>query len=331
MKQPRFWSGTIDPRAREAAPLTRFLLTPLAWVYAAVTARKIKTRQPREVSALVLCVGNLTAGGVGKSPVVHALRKRLTEMTGQRAASLSRGYGGQLKGPLKVDLGLHSARDVGDEPAMLAGTGESWIGAARDLAGSAMRGDGVEIIIMDDGHQNPGLKKDFTFVVIDSADPFGNGFVIPKGPLREPVQAGLERADAVIMMGDGDTPEAVTASGLPVLRAHIRPTAKAPDGPLVAFAGIGRPEKLFDSLTALGADLKDAVPFDDHHVYTAADLSYLRRLAGDHGARLVTTEKDFARLGQAQREGIVFLPVEAHFDDDQRLDKLLQDLLDRRP
>ena len=330
MKPPRFWSGTIDPKSREAAPLTRVLLSPLAWIYAALTAHKIKTRQPKAVDALVICVGNLTAGGVGKSPVVQALRTRLSEITDERAATLSRGYGGRLTGPVRVDLRVHSAQDVGDEPAMLAQTGESWIGAARDLAGAAMSDDGVDIIIMDDGHQNPGLKKDFTFIVLDSFDPFGNGFVIPKGPLREPVAAGLKRADALIIMGDGDIPDAAMASGLPLLRAKIAPTTEAPAGHLVAFAGIGRPEKLFDSLTALGADVKDAVPFDDHHVYTEADLTYLRRLAGDHDAQLITTEKDYARLTKAQRKGIVFLPVTALFEEPQRLDHLLRQLLETR-
>lgn len=327
MREPHFWSRDIDPKSREAAPLLRFLLSPLSALYAGVTRRKIKSAKPVTVEAVVICVGNLTAGGVGKSPVVAKLRQHIGDVYGQRTASLSRGYKGRLKGPLRVDPAIHSAADVGDEPLMLARHGESWIGADRAAAGAAMAKDGVEVIIMDDGHQNPGLAKDFTFIVVDSKAGFGNGFVIPKGPLRERVSDGLARANAIIIMGRDTPPAALQKTSLPVIQGQIQAAAPPPAGKYVAFAGIGRPEKFFDTLSDLGIEVCDAVPFPDHHAYSAADLTYLRRLAEDHEATLITTEKDLTRLNQDQADTILSLPIEVQFEPQDALDKLLADVI----
>ena len=150
MREPRFWSREVDPRSREAAPLLRFLLTPLAWVYAQVTRQRISRVEPHSVSPIVICIGNLTAGGVGKSPVVAALRAHIQDVHMRRVATLSRGYKGRLKGPIRVDTRHHQASDVGDEPLMLAATGEAWIGADRAAAGTAMSAAGVDVILMDE-------------------------------------------------------------------------------------------------------------------------------------------------------------------------------------
>ncbi|MFN3211557.1 MAG: tetraacyldisaccharide 4'-kinase [Henriciella sp.] len=329
MREPRFWSREVDPKSREAAPLLRFLLTPAAWLYADITRRKIKGAKPLKVAPTVICLGNLTAGGVGKSPVVAALRDKISQDYGLRVATLSRGYKGRLKGPQQVDPTIHSAADVGDEPLMLSHQGESWIGADRAAAGQKMAADGVEVILMDDGHQNPGLHKDFTFVVIDAQAGFGNGYVIPKGPLREPVHAGLSRADAIIVMGKATPPQAVQKSDLPRLNGTIVASQRPAPGPYVAFAGIGRPEKFFDTLKALEVDVRDAVPFPDHHTYSAADLKYLHRLAEDHKARLITTEKDLTRLSAVQAERIQTLPIQVQFEPQPLLDKLLADVIKR--
>jgi tetraacyldisaccharide 4'-kinase len=325
VKGPHFWSAGLDPSSREAAPLTRALLTPLTWLYLQGFNRKLANAAPARVSARVVCIGNLTAGGAGKTPVAEAIRERITAK-GLRAATLSRGHGGRAPGPLKVDPATHTFRDVGDEPLLLAATGEAWIGRDRAAAAQAMSEAGARIILMDDGHQNPSLAKDFTFIVIDAGAPFGNGHVLPKGPLREPVASGLARADAVILMGEGPVPAKVTASGKPVLRAHLKATGEAPTGPLVAFAGIGRPQKFFDSLKGAGADVKDEVPFADHHPYTSGDLSLLKDLAARDGARLVTTSKDHVRLPADMRAATLVFPVKAAFEDEAALDALLAPL-----
>lgn len=327
MREPRFWSREVDPKSREAAPLLRFLLTPLAFGYAEVTRRKIRAADPVEVSAKVICVGNLTAGGVGKSPVVAGLRKRLQSRRSLRVATLSRGYKGRLKGPLRVDPDIHTAADVGDEPLMLAQSGESWIGADRAAAGEAMSADGVDIILMDDGHQNPDLAKNLSFIVVDATAGFGNGFVIPKGPLREPVLEGLSRANAIIIMGDEQEPAILHDVGLPLYRGLITATDSPPAGRYVAFAGIGRPVKFFDTLESLGVDLRDSVPFPDHHTFSDHDMRYLRRLAKDHGARLITTEKDYVRMSAEMRESLIYLPIEVQFDRETDLDNLLADVI----
>lgn len=327
MREPRFWSREVDPKSREAAPLLRFLLTPFAFAYAEVTRRKIRAAEPVKVAAKVICIGNLTAGGVGKSPVVAGLRKRLQSRRSLRVATLSRGYKGRLKGPLRVDPDIHTAADVGDEPLMLAQSGESWIGADRAAAGEAMSADGVDIILMDDGHQNPGLAKDLTFIVVDATAGFGNGYVIPKGPLREGVSEGLTRADAIIVMGDGQEPAILHDVDLPLYRGLIMATDSPPPGRYVAFAGIGRPEKFFDTLESVGVDLRDSVPFPDHHTFSDHDMRYLRRLAKDHGARLITTEKDYVRLSAEMRGALIFLPIEVQFDRETDLDNLLADVI----
>lgn len=325
MKAPSFWAEGLDPRSREAAPLTRALLTPLSWLYLQGLNRKLAKATPVHAPIPVICVGNVTVGGAGKTPITETIRERITAR-GLRAATLSRGHGGKLTGPLKVDPSCHTARDVGDEPLMLAATGESWIGRKRPDAAAAMATDGVQAIIMDDGHQNPSLRKDFTFIVIDAGAPFGNRHLLPKGPLREPVAQGLARADAVIMMGEGPVPGDVAASGKPVLRAHLAATEAVPDGPLVAFAGIGRPQRFFDSLKEAGADLRDEIPYPDHHPYSANDLDYLLALAQDEGARLITTAKDHVRLPPEMRAQTLVHPVKAVFEDAAALDALLASL-----
>lgn len=330
MRPPRFWNGDIDPRSREAAPLTRFLLTPLAMLYAGTTARRIAGADPHRLGIPVICVGNLTAGGTGKSPVAARLRHYFGQrFAARRVATLSRGYGGSLKGPLRVDPDIHTAAEVGDEALMLAARGEAWIGADRATAGKAMERDGVDLVIMDDGHQNPGLFKDLSLVVVDSEYGFGNGHVIPKGPLREPVETGLSRCDAIILTGSGGLPARLETACMPILRTQIIAHTTLPAGPLVAFAGIGRPEKFFDTLDAQGSKPVDAVPFPDHHVYSDGDLRYLSALAEKNGASLITTEKDFVRLREDQRTGILHLAIKADFTDPEKLDQLLATVAER--
>ncbi len=303
MRPPHFWSAGLDPGSRESAPLVRLLLTPFAALYAWASARRIAKATPEKVDVPVICIGNITSGGSGKTPIVQALREALT-LKGYKAASLSRGYGGRLKGPIAVQSKMHSAREVGDEPLMLAQSGESWIGANRTNAAKKMSASGVDVILMDDGHQNPSLYKDLSLLVLDAGAPFGNGHVLPKGPLREPITTSLKRADGVILMGHGPVPQILTVSALPVFRAHLAPVAPVPPGPLIAFAGIGRPERFFRKLEQSGGEVMDTLSFADHHAYADSELKRLHDIATVHGAKLVTTEKDYMRLRPAQRENI---------------------------
>lgn len=310
MRPPAFW--TVQ-EGRDAAPVLRALLTPLSWAYAAATARRIAKASPLRLAAPVISVGNLTAGGAGKTPIVRGLCYWLRDR-GIDAHVISRGYGGRLAGPLQVDLQRHIAMDVGDEPCMLAKDLSVWVARDRAAGGLAALAAGAQAIVLDDGHQNPELCKDLSVVVVDAETGLGNGRVLPAGPLREPAAVGLERADAVILMGPGE-PD-LPAHGLPVLRGCLQSNASLRPGPKVAFCGIGRPAKFEETLQALGADVVSMAPFPDHHPYSPADLDRLQRLARAHGASLVTTEKDAARLGSALPAGAEVVQVSAAIEGD---------------
>jgi tetraacyldisaccharide 4'-kinase len=328
LSTPRWWYR------RHGAPmaLTRFALKPLSLIWTWATARRIARGKPFDPGVPVISVGNVTLGGTGKTPVVRALIQRLAER-GVTAAALSRGYGGSLTGPVRVDPALHSARDVGDEPLMMAADARVWV--ARDRAAGAMGAamDGAQVIVMDDGHQNPAVKKALSLIVVDGETrdeewPFGDGAVFPSGPMREPLSAGLARADAVVLvlpegLAEPD-PELVSLFGaLPVLVVRVEPAAPPPAGPQVGFAGIAKPWKVERALKAAGCDLKDFAPFADHAELTAGDMAWLRDRAAVFGAGLVTTEKDYARLQPALRQGVCAWPVRARFEDQAALDALL--------
>ena len=313
MRAPEFW---------KTEGLAAALLSPLGKLYGwSVLARKARAK-PFRPKARVICIGNLTAGGSGKTPVAIAISHILSN-AGHKTAFLSRGYGGRLHGPVEVDPSHHSATDVGDEPLLLAAHGTTIV--ARDRAKGAALADaiGAAVIIMDDGFQNFQIAKDLSLVVVDATAGFGNGRLIPAGPLREPVEQGLARADAIVLLGEG-TPTLPRFGG-PILRGHIVPTA--PQGlrghSVVAFAGIGRPEKFFEMLRTLGAQVLAVQSFADHHQFNAVELSGLRRAAQNAGALLVTTEKDFARLAPAFRVDILPVPVHTAFTDATALHRLL--------
>jgi tetraacyldisaccharide 4'-kinase len=320
MRAPEFWR-----RDDAFSRLLTALLTPIGWLYGASVAWRARNTQPFRIEAKVICVGNLTAGGSGKTPVAIAVAQALAA-GGLKVMFLSRGYGGRARGPMLVDADVHDAGDVGDEPLLLSREGQVIV--ARDRHEGAEFADSFapDVIVMDDGHQNFALAKDLSLVVVDAAGGFGNGRMLPAGPLREPVAQGLKRADAVILVGDGTPPLGAWAG--PLLRAHLAPKAgNAFVGrKVVAFAGIAQPEKFLDSLKGCGALLVDSVPFGDHHAYSAAEIARLKAKARANDAGLVTTEKDFVRLTKSEREGIEVLPVEALFDDPSALAALLDRL-----
>ena len=249
------------------------------------------------------------------------------------AHALSRGYGGSLRGPARVDPAIHTAAEVGDEPLMLAADGPAWVARDRVAGARAAVAAGARALVLDDAHQNPGLKKSISIVVVDAETrgrewPFGDGSVFPAGPLREPLAAGLARADRVLLMlpADLDQPDPglVAALGdLPVLIAHLEPLGPPPPGPQLAFAGIAKPWRFEAALKAAGCEVVDFAGFPDHAPFDAARLRFLAERAAAFGAGLVTTEKDWVRLPPDWRDGVTAWPVRARFQDEAALDSLV--------
>ena len=315
MRAPDFWRKRTLP-AR--------LLAPLGALYGASVAFKARHARPRDAAIPVICIGNLTAGGSGKTPIAIAIAQAL-RARGHRPFFLTRGYGGSEKGPALASRG-HSAKMMGDEALLLARTAPTIVARDRAAGARLAREKGASVLVMDDGHQNFSLRKDLSLVVVDGETGFGNGFQIPAGPLREPVAQGLARADAVVLVGEG-TPRLGDFRG-PVLRAHLKADGESFAGKTVfAFAGIGRPEKFVASLEAGGAIVAGSCFFADHHRYGEEEIIQLKAVAGD--AVLVTTQKDFVRLTTAQRQDIRVLKIFAAFDDTAAIERLLDSVASR--
>ncbi|HWF76549.1 MAG TPA: tetraacyldisaccharide 4'-kinase [Caulobacteraceae bacterium] len=329
---PRWWYQ----RDGAPMPITRALLRPASWAWTWETRRRIAAARPFDPGVPVICVGNLTLGGSGKTPVVRALVRRLAA-DGRAAHVLMRGYGGRLKGPVRVDPARHAPDDVGDEASMLAKEAPVWIASDRAAGAAAAAKAGAQVIVMDDGHQNPSLRKRLSLVVVDGETrgrewPFGDGQVFPAGPLREPLADGLARADAVVLLlpADLETPDPALSAlfaGKPVLVARLASAAPPPAGPQLGFAGIGKPWKMERALIAAGCDLADFAPFPDHARYDERTLSFLARRAEALGAGLVTSEKDWVKLPPAWRGRVTAWPVEARFEDAAALGGLLSSVL----
>jgi tetraacyldisaccharide 4'-kinase len=326
-RTPRWWYDR-HPRAS----VTRALLRSVSWVWSAATAHRIARAQPVDPGIPVICVGNLTMGGSGKTPIVREIAARLKAQS-VSAAILSRGHGGRLTGPIRVDPAVHSASDVGDEPLMLARETPVWIARDRLAGAQAAKAGGADIVVMDDGHQNMDLCKTLSLVVVDGETrddewPFGDGAVFPAGPMREPLPVGLARADAVILLLPADLREAnpdllALFGALPVLIARLEPLGAPPAGPQIGFAGVGKPWKIERALVAAGCDLIDFVPLPDHAAYDAGLLQRLGEQASAAGAGLITTEKDWVRLPPDWRKRVTAWPVRARFEDEPALDALL--------
>jgi tetraacyldisaccharide 4'-kinase len=296
-------------------------------------------RQGFDAGIPVLCVGNYHVGGAGKTPMVLALTKMLRDL-GETPVVLSRGYGGRLRGPIKVDPERHAAADVGDEPLMLARTVP--VVVARDRIGGVAlaRSQGASVILMDDGFQNPAIAKDTSLIVIDGDRGLGNGRVFPAGPLRAPLPPQLERTDALIVVGDGTAAKtvaaAIAARGKPVLSAHLR-ADDASLAPLrgkrvLAFAGIGDPIRFFRTLRANGIEVIRERAFADHHPFSKSEIETLITEAKRDALTLVTTEKDLARLRSGEgvpcwAKDIVPFAVTLEFDGAAQLRKFVSEQL----
>lgn len=316
MQAPAFWS--------EDSIVSR-LLSPIGCAYGYAAAARSRRARPAHIDRPVICIGNLVAGGAGKTPVALAIAERLS-MRDLKPHFLTRGYGGRIAGPQRVEPSRHGAADVGDEALLLARCATTWISRDRAAGARAAERDGADVIVMDDGLQNHGLAKDLSLVVIDGEYGLGNGRVMPAGPLREFRQDGLARADGVVVLGSiSAKTAAILPDAIPVFEASLVPVGdfgkEAPE--VVAFAGIGRPGKFYDTLSDAGAQVVATRSFPDHHVYTTREIADLKALASRHNASLVTTEKDFVRLDPDIATEIEAFPVSVQWRDPGQFDHFL--------
>jgi tetraacyldisaccharide 4'-kinase len=330
LRAPGFWSS------RTPGALAR-VLAPLGALYGALTARRMASAGLR-VGAPVICVGNFVAGGAGKTPAAIAIARLLQGM-GERPAFLSRGYGGRARaGAIAVNPDAHEARDVGDEPLLLARVAPCFVARDRRIAAQAAIGAGASVLVMDDGLQSPALAKDCSFALIDGGAGFGNGLCLPAGPLRAPVARQLPYVSGVVFV-DGISDASVAAhdavAGKTILNARLEPdpivASTLRNQNVLAFAGIGRPEKFFETLRQIGARVIVARGFADHQLYSSAQLDALLADAAGRGLTPVTTQKDFVRLAPAYARQVTELPVNLRFDEvDQAIALLTEALAKRR-
>ncbi|MGD9537523.1 MAG: tetraacyldisaccharide 4'-kinase [Alphaproteobacteria bacterium] len=327
MHAPEFWGP--KQRCHPAA----LALSPLSALYDAAGSVRRGLATPERAAVPVICVGNLVAGGAGKTPTALALGRLLREL-GATPHFLTRGYGGSARGPLRVEPARHDAEAVGDEALLLAAEAPTWLSPDRVKGAAAAAAGGAGLIVMDDGLQNPSLAKDLSFVVIDGGFGFGNGRVLPAGPLREPVARGLRRAQAVVLIG----PDALglgaslDGKGPPVLFAELAPGPEAfrlRERPIVAFAGIGRPAKFFDTLRTIGAEIVERHAFPDHHRYSEDEIMRLCEAANRHGGKPVTTAKDYMRLGPEARLMVEVLTVSLEWREPEAIRALVMPLVER--
>ncbi|HEY8612413.1 MAG TPA: tetraacyldisaccharide 4'-kinase [Roseomonas sp.] len=326
MRAPDFWTG-------DGSGIAPILLSPIAALYASATARRV-AKPGWRAPVPVICCGNATAGGAGKTSLALDLGQRLANR-GVAVHFLTRGYGGTLRGPVRVEPGKHDSQAVGDEALLLAALHPTWVAADR-AAGARMAVEaGAQAIVMDDGLQNPTLEKDLSFLTIDGSYGFGNGRVIPAGPLREPVEAAVSRSQAAVLIGDDECDaQAKLPPRMPVLRARTVPGPEAAQlrgQPVFAFCGIANPRKFFATLSEAGAIIAGRAPYADHYPYDAGDLRELMAEADRLRAIPVTTRKDFVRIPPAFRARVTVVTVTLAWDEPAQLEAMLDPLAGRVP
>ena len=300
-------------------------LAPLGAIVARATARRV-AGQGWRAPVPVLCCGNATVGGAGKTTLVLDLAARLRSR-GVAVHCLTRGYGGRARGPLLVDPASHTAEDVGDEPLLLSAVAPTWVGADRAASARSAVAAGADALLMDDGLQNPGLVQDAALLVIDGATGFGNGRVMPAGPLREPAAAAAARCRAAVVIGmDQRGAKAALPPSLPVLDAWLMPDQSLRGQRVLAFAGIARPAKFHATLAQAGAVMAGSIDFPDHHRFRPHDLRMVLARATKLDALMVTTPKDFVRLPPHWRARVRSVGIRLAWSDPAALDRLLDGL-----
>jgi tetraacyldisaccharide 4'-kinase len=316
MHAPKFW---FMPRLTFLA----LLFLPVSWIYQGlVHLLSYLQRAPYKASVPVICVGNLTIGGSGKTPTVLALAA-LLKAQGHVVAFLTRGYKGSLPGPVRVDPHKHTSAEVGDEPLLLARVAPTWVGRNRALSAQAAIREGATLLLLDDGLQHTTLHQDLRLCVVDAAYGFGNGYVMPAGPLRESLCWGLKRVDGLVVIG-GSSP--IVFQG-PILEASVDADTKGITGPLLAFAGLAHPEKFFNVLKREGLQGVETRAFPDHHAYTRVELDSLVTEASEKKAHLITTEKDWVRLPASYQKSILSLPISLSFKAEKKVLDLVKKVL----
>ncbi|MCH2546951.1 MAG: tetraacyldisaccharide 4'-kinase [Alphaproteobacteria bacterium] len=321
LQSPAFW---------KVNSLQAKVLWPLSQIYQMGYRVRRMSIKPIAITSKILCIGNLIAGGAGKTPVALDVGQYIKSQ-GVNACYLSKGYGGTLRTPTLVNPQIHNAKQTGDEALLLAQVLPTIVAKSRVAGAKFAEKQGFDLIILDDGFQNPTLKPDISLVVVDSVYRFGNGFTLPAGPLREPVKYGLSRADAlVVLRRDRKQGSPVTDFPIPVINADLRTSCPeiTPDKKLIAFTGIARPEQFFEALVQhCGAHIVSSFPFADHHPFTKKDMVGLKTEANKHDATLITTAKDAARLPEEQRGEVMVAQATINWHNADDLKAVLAPLL----
>ena len=314
MKTPKYWQNQN---------LFSALLEPFGLLYGLATSLRLKIHKPYKAPIPVICIGNISAGGVGKTPVSMAVAEILKK-NGKNPFFISRGYGGKLSGVL-VDAKKHTAEEVGDEPLILSSIAPCVVCRDRAEAARIAVQNGADVLVMDDGFQNPSLKKDVSLLVFNGQIGILNGKILPAGPLRESLKQGLKRADAAVFIGEDKT-DLLKKLKLLVLKASIKEEKpKHKNTSVVAFAGIGYPSKFYDSLEKCGLHVANAYDFPDHHFYKKDELKTIIKKAQKKGLPIYTTQKDFVKIMPSMQSNFNVLKIKAEFEDNALLLKFLKE------
>ena len=316
MKAPQFW---YEPNTWKAK-----FLYPLGYFYNLLTLLRGKLAKPQSYSCLTICIGNLNVGGTGKTPTTIALAQHFLKK-GLQVHVVSRGYKGKFQGTFLVDPQKHKSDEVGDEPLLMSEFTSVWVSNKRKNGIAAAENAGAQIVLLDDGFQDPSFHKDFSLIVVDGEKGFGNKKCMPAGPLRENIVQGFKRADALVIVGERIYKFDTFPTHLKIIHSTLKPIETGmnwKEGKYLAFAGIADPSKFFKTLRSLGANLIDCVALSDHQNLNGQVLKRLERKANSAHAQLVTTEKDAVRLSNTFRKKVLSLPVRIEFDDKNELENL---------